>query len=128
MKITRFIASLYHKQHYDKYFMKKYADKPPLIYYDKKTDCYIHPQKISEYGCCEYICSELAKSGVHYSYYLGENRDHAHTISEVFLLAYNKAEFFSIHKENEVEYSRQELELIKNLINQGKIDRQNVSK
>lgn len=36
MKITRFIAALYHKQHYDKYFMRKYADKPPLIYYDKK--------------------------------------------------------------------------------------------
>ena len=111
MKITRFIAALYHKRHYDKYFMRKYADKPPLIYYDKKTDCYVHP-----------------KSGLHYSYYLGENRDHAHTISEVFLLAYNKAENFSIHKENEVEYSRQELELIKSLINQGKIDRQNVSK
>lgn len=43
-------------------------------------------------------------------------------------LKFNKAEIFSIHKENEVEYSRQELELIKNLINQGKIDRQNVSK
>lgn len=37
MKITRFIAALYHKQHYDKYFMRKYADKPPLIYYDKKN-------------------------------------------------------------------------------------------
>lgn len=35
MKITRFIAALYHKRHYDKYFMRKYADKPPLIYYDK---------------------------------------------------------------------------------------------
>ena len=23
MKITRFIAALYHKQHYDKYFMRK---------------------------------------------------------------------------------------------------------
>lgn len=45
MKITRFIAALYHKQHYDKYFMRKYADKPPLIYYDKKQIATYIPKK-----------------------------------------------------------------------------------
>lgn len=106
------------------YFIKKYSNKVPKIYYDKKYSCYINPQKIDEYGSCEYICSELVQSGVHYSYYLGECRSHAHTISEVFLLAYNKAEIFSIRKEDENEYSTQELEFIKKLINQGKKDRQ----
>lgn len=68
------------------YFIKKYSNKVPKIYYDKKYNCYINPQKINEYGCCEYVCSELVQQGVHYSYYLSERRYHVHTINEVFLL------------------------------------------
>ncbi len=112
----------------DRYFFNKYSKSVPAIYFDKKYNCFISSQNVREYGCCEYVCSELTQSGVHYSYYLGECQSHAHTISEVFLLAYNKAEIFSIHEKDEIEYSRQEFEFIKKLIKQGKKDRKRVSK
>ena len=118
----------FHQLLRDRYFFRKYSNRAPTIYFDKKYNCFISSQNVREYGCCEYVCSELTHSGLHYSYYLDECQSHAHTINEVFLLAYNKAEIFSIHEKDEIEYSRQELEFIKKLIKQGKKDCKGVSK
>lgn len=114
------------KRSYEKhYFANKYSKLVPQIYYDKKYNCYIYPKVIDEQGCCEYICGEVVKSGCIYFYCLNDKKQHQHTISEVFLLAYNESEIFSIDTEDEILYSNQELEMICKLVEQGKTDRLN---
>ena len=98
---------------------------PPQIYYDARYSCYINPILMEEQGSCEYISSELAKTGCIYHFYLGNERDHSHTISEVLMEAYNESESFSISIEDKHEYSEQELNLILKLVERGKIDRKN---
>ena len=104
--------------------MKKYSPKVPKIYYDEKFQCYVNPIKIHEYGCLEYVCSEITWSGLYYTYNLNGRKTHGHTIGEAFLSAYNDAEIFSIPEESKTQYSKQELEFIKKLVTQGKLDRQ----
>ena len=99
-----------------------------MIYYDKKYHCYVNPKLIDEQGCSVYICGEITRSGMLYHYYLGTKVDHAHTIAEVLIEAYNNAETFSIASENEQEYSNQELKFISELVEQGKKDRSDFGK
>lgn len=108
-----------------RYFTKKYSKLIPKIYYDKKYDCHINPKIIEERGCVEYICGEITRSGVIYHYFLGSQVDHAHTLGDVLIEAYNHAETFSIAPEHEGEYSSQELKFIDKLVAQGKLDRRN---
>lgn len=123
-----FFEKLYWKfkyNHKKRYFTKKYSELTPRIYYDKKYHCYINPEIIDEQGDCAYICAETAKSGCLYLFVLNGEKKHAHTIDEVFLASYNYSEIFSIDKEDETQYSNQELELIKELVECGKTARKN---
>ena len=125
MNIIRRIESLYYKTKHEKQreHFNKYKNMPPEIYYDIKYDVYVHPSITEEYGSCSYVASELTRSGCIYHFCIGKIRTHSHGLDEVYLLAYNKAKIFSINEEDEKEYSEQELDLIKNLIDKGKLDR-----
>lgn len=105
------------------YFKRKYSNLTPMIYYDRKYQVYVNPKLIDERGCAEYVCSESVCDSLIYSYIIDRVNTHAHTISEVFLDAYNTSETFLISDEYREQYSKQEFDLICKLVNQGKIDR-----
>jgi hypothetical protein len=95
-----------------------------MIYYDRRYRVYVNPKLLNErHPWCEYVCGETARSGLLYPYFLGTERDHAHTNEEVLLAAYNVSEIFSISREYESAYSSQELTFIHKLVEQGKKDR-----
>lgn len=104
------------------YFDKKYKNLEPKIYYDKKYDMYVNPLYINERGDIDYVCAETARGGCIYPYLIDNNHEHEHSISEVYLLAYNYPERFSISEQDKIYYSEQELNFINQLIKKGKYD------
>ena len=104
------------------YFNKKYKKLKPYIYYDKKYNIYINPLCINERGDIDYVCGETVQGGCIYPYLIDGESEHEHSISAVFLHAYNNAEKFSISPKDKIYYSKQELDFINKLIQQGKFD------
>lgn len=122
------LKSIYWKIYYyytDNYFEKKYSKRPPKIYYDKKYNEYVHPH-INDMGSIETLCSELAIYSVTYNYELNGKYEHCHSISEVFIRAYNDSETFVIPQDCKNEYSQQELTMIEKIVKRGKDDRANL--
>lgn len=89
--------------------LTEYADK-----FDK--NCEIVRKEI------DYICAEIALGGCIYPYLIDNNHKHEHSISEIYLIAYNYAERFSISEQDKIYYSEQELNFINQLIKKGKYD------
>lgn len=105
------------------YFKRKYSNRTPKIYYDQRHRVYVNPKIISERGCAEYVSSESVGEWVFYAYKINGTETHAHSITAVFIEAYNNSETFSISEEHKEQYSKQELDMIYKLVKQGKDDR-----
>lgn len=106
-----------------RYLKKKYANKPPKIYYDQRYRTYIAPTNLDEDGEINWVCSELARTGLIYDYCLGDEETHAHVFDEVLEDAYNYAERFSIPEQYREQYSAQELKFLEKLIQRRLRDR-----
>lgn len=106
-----------------RYLRKKYAGKPPRIYYDHRYRVYISPTKLNEDGDIMWVCSELAGDCLVYEYRLGEQETHAHSFDGVLRDAYDHAETFSIPETCQEQYSAQELRFLEKLIRRGLKDR-----
>lgn len=106
------------------YFRKKYAGKPPKIYYDRRYRAYVSPARPDEYGDILWVCSELAEAGLIYHYRLGEYETHAHGFEAVLRAAYEYGETFSIPEEHQEQYSAQELAFLESLARRGVRDRE----
>lgn len=106
------------------YFDKKYSKRKPQIYYDKKYKNYVHPY-INDITDIETLCSDLVMYSITYNYELNGKLEHVHTISEVFICAYNNSEIFFIPEDCKNEYSQQELIMIEKIVRKGKGDRAN---
>lgn len=106
-----------------RYLRKKYAGKPPKLYYDLRYRTYISPVKLEEEGDISWVCSELAGTGLIYKYRLGKEETHTHGFEGVLQEAYNYAEIFSIPEEYRDQYSAQELRFLEKLIQRAHRDR-----
>lgn len=106
-----------------RYLRKKYGEKPPKLYYDRRYDTYISPMKLKEDGSITWVCGELAGDCLIYKYRLGDVDTHGHEFEGVLLDAYDHAEEFSIPEEYREQYSAQELEFLKKLVERGRGDR-----
>ena len=104
----------------NKYFNKKYKNLKPKIYYDKRYNMYVNPLYINERGDSDYVCAQTAHGGCIYPYLIDNICEHEHSISAVFIRAYNDAENFSISEPDKIYYSKQELDFIDKLVKQGK--------
>lgn len=119
-------GSLISRAHYwfrQRYLRKKYAGKPPRLYYDLRYRTFISPAKLDEDGDISWVCSELAGTCPIYDYRLGELETHEHTFEFVLRDAYDHAEEFSIPEEYRDQYSAQELNFLEKVAERGRRDR-----
>lgn len=80
--------------------------------YNKKKDCYqviIDGRK--EEGPIEYVISEYIFDGLHYRFFIGIDRDHEHTFSEVLSALLFNPNGFSISGFEE-DYSAQQIRIL----------------
>ena len=107
-----------------RYLRKKYGEKPPKLYYDRRYDTYISPMKLEEDGDISWVCSELAGTCLVYKYRPGKEETHTHGFEGVLREAYNHAEVFSIPEECRGQYSAQELRFLEKPIRRAHRDRE----
>lgn len=60
--------------------------------------------------------SEWFRAGLIYHFYINGQRDHEHNFEAVMVTAYEEADTFEIREEDKHEYSRQELEYLKTIV------------
>jgi hypothetical protein len=111
----------------DRCLKRRYGHLEPKIYYDRWCRTYVAPVVIEEFGGISgdvgTVCHALTNWNLCYEFELDGKRTHEHNFDLVLRCAYNYAEVFSIPKECEREYSAQELDWIRRLVQRGKKDR-----
>ena len=106
-----------------RYLRKKYGEKPPKLYYDRRYDTYISPMKLKEDGSITWVCGELAGDCLIYKYRLGDVDTHEHEFEGVLRDAYDHGEEFSVPEEYRDQYSAQELNFLEKVAERGRRDR-----
>ena len=74
-------------------------------------------------GDIHWAFSEWFRKGLTYHYYIDGERDHEHTFEAVMYTAYKNADTFEIKEDDIHEYSKQELEYLKTIVEKQKAEK-----
>lgn len=109
--------------------MQKYAKQPPSIQYDKRYHTHVATVNPYEDGDIGYVLGEIVLGGLVYHFVVAgmspSEPGHMHSFDAVLKIAYEEADTFQIPHDCLDEYSQQELEFLKAVVQRGKLDMAN---
>ena len=110
-----------------KLHFRKYQKYPPEVIWDRKYKCWIYTRSPFETAwdanSIETVFGEAFNVGLCYSFDTDGYWNHAHTFGDALRAAYNCDEEFKIADDYLPDYSQQEIDMLKAIVEKSTIER-----